>query len=121
MRAAFIRFRNFVYVVILIFIAYYYLSGSNEPKCGHESMIDSVYTILEQNDFPQAGISKDNMENIRLSDIITLNKDSAGSYYCQATLTVIYHGRKLTYTIDYNNRIVEKGKGNVLTTVTNIQ
>lgn len=126
MRAAFIRFRNFVYVVILAYLgykAYIYFSGSNEAKCAHKSVIKTVHTILKQTAMKAGDMTQDDFEKLdmKLTNIVTLDKNSVGSYFCQATLTMKYNGKDSTHTIKYNNRVVESDEGNYLTTITDIR
>lgn len=126
MRDVFIRFRNFVYFILLVYLGYLafnYFSGSNEPKCGNKKVIDAVYSIINQKALPEAGMTQDDIAklNIELSDIITLDKNSVGSYFCQATLNVKNDSKELTYLIKYNNRIIENGDGKFLTTITDIR
>jgi hypothetical protein len=123
-REKFIKIRNFIYILLAIYLIYLaatYFMGTNAPKCGAKETVNNVFSILKKGAL-QDGMTEDEVSriNLKLSNIITLDKNSVGAYFCEADVILQQGDIKTTNHIKYNNRIIEDKKDAFLTTITSI-
>ncbi len=123
-REKFIKIRNFIYILLaiyLIYLAVTYFMSTNAPTCGAKETVNNVFSILKKTAL-QDGMTEDEVSRIdlKLSNIITLDKNSVGAYFCEADVIFQQGDIKMTNHIKYNNRVVEDKKDVFLTTITSI-
>jgi hypothetical protein len=123
-REKFIKIRNFIYILLaiyLIYLAVTYFIGTNAPTCGAKETVNNVFSILKKSAL-QDGMTEDEVSriNLKLSNIITLDKNNVGAYFCEADVILQQGDIKMTNHIKYNNRVVEDKKDVFLTTITSI-
>lgn len=131
MREFLLRTRNFLLIILAIYIIYsiasYFIEKNRSaPPCADSKALESVYKIMtgDTNDFSEEDKEKLSNINMKLTNIVTLDKNSeTGAYFCRGKLVIASKKNEednINLTIDYNNRVIEDDKNSFLTTITNV-